>query len=237
MKLSQQQVQDITKQLSRSKQATKLLPFHGVWYNKYNFKFEFLVREKVRVDNTMPHGKSGWHWASKVQQTGHSIVQELNNADSDFDFRSRMEVDLGIFTSDVALIDFLTNHNEIKKYNYRLHYTSDDYFGGLLQLDNVPTDVKIVTKFDPDKKYKIYFKYLRKKDQGVCHALASYIQSNPEHFTCPSDTIIRRLQRGVLWGDEYVYCNDQDTVMMMYFMAPELIKKVYQQMEKNKNAE
>ena len=232
MKLSQQQVQDITKQLSRSKRAIKLSPYHGVWYNNYNFKFEFLVREQVKAG-----GKSAWSYMTDVRTVGYDVVRALQHGSSDFDFRQRMEYDLSIFTSDTAVIDFLTNHHTIKNYNYRLYYTSDDYFNGLLQLDNVPTDVKIVKKFDPAKKYKIHFKYLRKKDQGVCHALASYIESNPEHFSYPKDTIIRRLQKGVLWGDEFVYCDDQDTVMMLYFMAPELIKKVYQQMEKNKNAE
>ncbi len=228
MKLSQAQIQHYTNQFKAcGTKITSVKPFHGVWYNGYNFKFIFDINVPRKAN------ESWWSATHKRSEKMRDIVDQF--ADKEYDYRTRREYMLSVFTSEEQMLqDILTGNFGCK---FSVEHTSDDYLEGLLQIEGVPTDVKIVKRYDPNKKYKIHFKYLRTKDKNVCHALLTYLQNNQEFFTPTSDTLYRRLEKNVLWGDEYIYCNDQDAVMMLHIVAPSIIKKVYQQMEKNKNAE
>jgi len=159
-----------------------------------------------------------------------------------WEFRKRREIFQTFFTSDPELIEHVLNDTNYMSHLHTVYYTSDRYTTSKSKLEQhgIATDVKF-RKEVGEWKYQIYFGDLdyRKKDilENICEWIAKAYQESTIIASPWNEELIRRYinhKVTFMHNGFSCYMKDEDDVMILYFIAPDCIKKVFKIMEKIK---
>ena len=217
--------------LNQFRQYNKFTVEHdGTWYNKFKYKLEFDF-SMLDLD-----GRKSW----RLNNYHNKMIEEFK--ENLWEFRKRREVFQTFFTNDSELIEHVLNDSNYMSHLHTVYYTSVRYNTNKSKLEQhgIITDIKFRREVGKWK-YQIYFGDWDYRDktiqEGICEYIAkSYVDGDIVASAWNEDLIKRYIKHKIpfMHNGFSCYMKDEDEIMILHFIAPGRIKKVFQIMEKIK---
>lgn len=219
--------------LNRLRQQKKFAFEHdGTWYaNKFKYKLEF--------DFGIYDGE-GQRTTWRLNTLYQDMIEDLDK--NLWEYRKRREVHQSIFTSDTELIEYVLDDHRILNHLHTLHYTSERYNANKSRLEEngIVTDIKFRREVG-DYPFQVFFGDWDYRDKQMqecaCNWVADAYQDRSVVASSWNEEVIRRyIQSKILfmYNGFNCYMKSEDDIMMLHFIAPGHIKKVFRILEKEK---
>lgn len=223
--ISQQEI------LNRLKPRKKFAVEHdGTWYaNKFKYKLEF--------DFGIYDG-SGQRTTWRLNTLYQDMLIEFDK--NLWEYRKRREIHQSIFTSDKELIEYVLDSNQLLHHLHTLHYTSDRYNSNKSQLEQngIITDIKFRREVG-DYPFQVYFGNWDYRDrlaqENTCEWIADAYKEKIVSASAWNEDLIKRYIKHkipYMHNEFNCYMKSEDDIMMLYFIAPGHIKKVFRILKK-----
>jgi len=220
---------EILSQINQHKKFA--VEYDGTWYNKFNYKLEFDF-SMFDID-----GRKSWPLNNFYQK----MIEEFKA--NCWEFRKRRECYIvTVFTSDTDLIEHVLNDPQFLQHLLTLHYTSDRYSSNKSKLEQhgIVTDVKFRREVN-EYRYQIFFGDLDYKDRTIyeqlCQWIADAFKDNNIIASAWNERLIKDYimhNTNFMYNGFNCYMKSEDDIMILHFIAPGHIKKVFCILEKEK---
>lgn len=209
-------------------------PHDGTWYGaRFQYKLEFDFRD---ID---PSGRN-----RGIYKFYKDMITDFRK--SGWEFRKRHEYTQSFYTNDVELIECVFTNEAYLKYLLGVHYTSQQYATHFSRLHEqmIATDIKF-RKVVPEYCYQIYlggWDWRHNESRlRVGEWLLQALKDDIVSVTGWNRELINRWERSkknigqqVLYEGYNFGMKNEDDIMMLHFVAPGHIKKVYKIIQKEK---
>ena len=233
-----QQIADFVKSLNE--RGIRTIEYAGVYYSEFNFKISFV--------NKIENGSVQYFtWASDARHIIDKLFDSVNI--ESHEYRKRWDYEYCLYTNRIDFIEAaVEKHPDMVM---AVFHTSIPWITEVEKLNGLSTSVKLVSKIKNGMPYRIELNEgpTRKLPRAQLIAAADYIEANMD--TAFSKSIVYFDDWYVVNGKKkwkftnnlrshYLYnisldVIDEDHILMLHMIAPDLIKKVYKKVEKKKN--
>ena len=224
--ISQQEI------LNRVKQKKKFVVEHdGTWYSnrfKYKLSFDFGIYDGAGQRTT-------WRLNTLYQDMIDEFEKNL------WEFRKRREVQQSFFTSDEELIEYVLDDDRLLNHLHTLYYTSNRYNTNksILEQNGIITDIKFRREVG-DYPFQVYLGDWDYRDRSIQESACEWVANSYKEGTIVAsswneDVIKRYISQSTpfMYNGFNCYMKSEDDIMMLHFIAPGHIKKVFQILKKD----
>jgi hypothetical protein len=158
-----------------------------------------------------------------------------------WEFRKRREVHQSFFTSDEELIEYVLDDDRLLNHLHTLYYTSNRYNTNksISEQNGIITDIKFRREVG-DYPFQVYLGDWDYRDRSLqesaCEWIASAFKDGTIVASSWNEDVIRRYisQKTPFMHNGFnCYMKSEDDIMMLHFIAPGHIKKVFQILKKD----